>query len=104
MSSENMALDLILRTLMNSPDFREAENKNWEVVAKIVPGSTSQQVWDFRVYIIYLKVSIVNCYLASLRSTRWTCNTSRAQQIDQNLSSCIIEKVADLPIVLKFRQ
>ena len=43
-SAENMALDLILRTLMNSPDFREAENKNWEVVAKIVPGSTSQQV------------------------------------------------------------
>lgn len=38
-----MALDLILRTLMNSPDFREAENKNWEVVAKLVPGSTSHQ-------------------------------------------------------------
>ena len=52
MSSENMALDLILRTLMNSPDFREAENKNWEVVAKLVPGFTSHQVWDFRVYII----------------------------------------------------
>ena len=44
MSSENMALDLILRTLMNSPDFRKAENKNWEAVAKLVPGSTSDQV------------------------------------------------------------
>lgn len=38
-----MALDLMLRTLMNSPEFREAENKNWEVVAKLIPGTTSQQ-------------------------------------------------------------
>ena len=42
--SQNMALDLMLRTLMNSPEFREAENKNWDAVAKLIPGSTSQQV------------------------------------------------------------
>lgn len=41
--SHNLALDLMLRTLMNSPDFRDAENKNWEAVAKLIPGSTSQQ-------------------------------------------------------------
>lgn len=41
--SQNVALDLMLRTLMNSPEFRDADNKNWEVVAKLIPGSTSQQ-------------------------------------------------------------
>lgn len=39
----NMALDLMLRTLMNSSEFREAESKNWEAVSKLIPGSTSQQ-------------------------------------------------------------
>ena len=41
--SRNMALDLMLRTLMNSREFRETD-KNWEAVAKLIPGSTSQQV------------------------------------------------------------
>ncbi|KAL9981392.1 hypothetical protein ACROYT_G010092 [Oculina patagonica] len=41
--SQNLAVDLMLRTLMNSPEFRESENKNWEGVAKLVPGSTPQQ-------------------------------------------------------------
>lgn len=40
--SRNMALDLMLRTLMNSREFRETD-KNWEAVAKLIPGSTSQQ-------------------------------------------------------------
>lgn len=28
---------------MSSPEFRESENKNWEGVAKLIPGSTAQQ-------------------------------------------------------------
>lgn len=42
--AQNLAVDLMLRTLMNSPEFRESENKNWEGVAKLIPGSSAQQV------------------------------------------------------------
>lgn len=34
----------MLRTLMSSLEFRESENKNWEGVAKLIPGSSAQQV------------------------------------------------------------
>lgn len=38
------AVDLILKTLMRSKEFSDAEDKNWEAVAKLIPGATSQQV------------------------------------------------------------
>lgn len=40
----NMALDLVLRTLMSSPEFNETGDKNWSAVARLVPGTTSQEV------------------------------------------------------------
>ncbi|RMX59635.1 hypothetical protein pdam_00010483 [Pocillopora damicornis] len=41
--AQNLAVDLMLRTLMSSLEFRESENKNWEGVAKLIPGSSAQQ-------------------------------------------------------------
>ncbi|XP_020894442.1 uncharacterized protein KIAA1841, partial [Exaiptasia diaphana] len=37
------AVDLILKTLMCSKEFCEADDKNWDAVAKLIPGSTAQQ-------------------------------------------------------------
>lgn len=42
--AQNLAVDLMLRTLMSSLEFRESEKKNWEGVAKLIPGSSAQQV------------------------------------------------------------
>ena len=39
-----VALDLMLRTFMNSPDFQPYNPRMWEGIAKLVPGTTPQQV------------------------------------------------------------
>jgi hypothetical protein len=41
---QNMALDLILRTFMNSKEFNEMPQKNWDAVARLIPGTTPRQV------------------------------------------------------------
>lgn len=38
------AVELILKTLKQSKEFCDAEDKNWEAVAKLIPGATAQQV------------------------------------------------------------
>ena len=42
--SRAVALDLILRTFMNSSDFNKMQSKNWEAIAKLIPGTTPQEV------------------------------------------------------------
>ena len=43
-ASRTVALDLVLRTFMNSADFCVSNPKIWENIAKLVPGTTPQQV------------------------------------------------------------
>ncbi|XP_074641668.1 SANT and BTB domain regulator of class switch recombination-like [Tubulanus polymorphus] len=38
------ALDLILKAFMNSRDFTDIKNKNWEVICRLVPGTSPRQV------------------------------------------------------------
>ena len=39
-----VALDLMLRTFMNSPDFQPYNPKMWDGIAKMIPGTSPQQV------------------------------------------------------------
>ena len=39
-----VALDLMLRTFMNSPDFQPYNPKMWDGIAKMIPGISPQQV------------------------------------------------------------
>ena len=39
-----VALDLLLRTFMNSPDFQPYNPKMWDGIAKMIPGISPQQV------------------------------------------------------------
>lgn len=41
------AVDVILKTLMCSREFRESNDKNWDAVAQLIPGSTPKQVCSF---------------------------------------------------------
>ena len=43
-TSKNLALDIMLRTFMNSTEFQSLKFKNWDSVAKLVPGITAKQV------------------------------------------------------------
>ena len=43
-TSQAVALDLILRTFMNFSEFNDIQNKNWETIAKLIPGTTPQEV------------------------------------------------------------
>ena len=42
-----MALELILRSLLNSKKFinSTSEEKDWQAISKLVPGTTSKQVF-----------------------------------------------------------
>ncbi|XP_077995774.1 SANT and BTB domain regulator of class switch recombination-like [Glandiceps talaboti] len=42
-ASRAVALDLMLRTFMNSSEFNEMHNKNWDAIAKLIPGTTAKQ-------------------------------------------------------------
>ena len=42
--SRTVALDLMLRTFMNSSEFNDIQNKNWDAIAKLIPGTTPQEV------------------------------------------------------------
>ncbi|KAH3886002.1 SANT and BTB domain regulator of class switch recombination-like isoform X2 [Dreissena polymorpha] len=44
MSRVGVALDLILKTLIASQDFNNIQSKNWEAIAKLVPGTTGGMV------------------------------------------------------------
>lgn len=58
-SRVGVALDLILKTLISSQDFNNLASKNWETIARLIPGTTPSQVGNksflliFRIY--YLK-------------------------------------------------
>ncbi|XP_072024179.1 SANT and BTB domain regulator of class switch recombination-like [Amphiura filiformis] len=41
--SRAVALDLMLRTFMNSSEFNDIQNKNWDAIAKLIPGTTPQE-------------------------------------------------------------
>lgn len=43
-TSKNLALDIMLRTFMNSTEFQNLRFKNWDSVAKLIPGITAKQV------------------------------------------------------------
>lgn len=42
--SSSVALDLMLRTFMNSTEFQSSNPRVWENISKLVPGTTPQQV------------------------------------------------------------
>lgn len=42
--SIGVTLDLILKTLIESPDFSSLETKNWEAISHLIPGTTPMQV------------------------------------------------------------
>ena len=44
LSRAGVALDLILKTLISSPDFNDIESKNWEAISKLIPGTTAGMV------------------------------------------------------------
>ena len=39
-----VTLDLILKTLIASADFNTLNSKNWEAIARLIPGTNSSQV------------------------------------------------------------
>ena len=43
-STLGVALDLILKTLIASQDFTNLQTKNWDAIARLIPGSTPGQV------------------------------------------------------------
>ncbi|XP_056008643.1 SANT and BTB domain regulator of class switch recombination-like isoform X5 [Ostrea edulis] len=43
-SSLGVALDLILKTLIASQDFASLQTKNWDAIARLIPGSTPGQI------------------------------------------------------------
>lgn len=43
-STMGVALDLILKTLIASQDFANLQTKNWDAIARLIPGSTPGQV------------------------------------------------------------
>ena len=43
-TSRLVTLDLMLRTFMNSVEFTRMEPKNWDAVARLVPGTTAREV------------------------------------------------------------
>ncbi|XP_062589863.1 SANT and BTB domain regulator of class switch recombination-like isoform X3 [Saccostrea cucullata] len=43
-SSLGVALDLILKTLIASQDFANLQTKNWDAIARLIPGSTPGQI------------------------------------------------------------
>jgi len=45
-SRQGVALDLILKTLISTQDFNEIQTKNWEAIARLIPGTTPGQVRD----------------------------------------------------------
>ena len=46
-ASRAVALDLVLRTFMNSAEFHPSNPKIWDNIAKLVPGTTPQKVGRF---------------------------------------------------------
>ncbi|KAK3084935.1 hypothetical protein FSP39_021652 [Pinctada imbricata] len=43
-SKSGVALDLILKTLIATQDFNELQTKNWDAIARLIPGSTPGQI------------------------------------------------------------
>ena len=43
-SRVGVTLDLILKTLIASADFNTLSTKNWEAIARLIPGTTPSQV------------------------------------------------------------
>lgn len=43
-ASRALALDLVLRTFMNSADFSLSSGRVWDNISRLVPGTTPQQV------------------------------------------------------------
>ncbi len=43
-ASRALALDLVLRTFMNSTDFNVSNGKIWDNISRLVPGTTPLQV------------------------------------------------------------
>ncbi|XP_071946581.1 SANT and BTB domain regulator of class switch recombination-like isoform X2 [Antedon mediterranea] len=41
--SRMVALDLMLRTFMNSTEFNDIQSKNWDAIAKLIPGTTPRE-------------------------------------------------------------
>ncbi|KAJ8042759.1 hypothetical protein HOLleu_09606 [Holothuria leucospilota] len=41
--SRQVAIDLILRTFMNTSGFTEMEPKNWDAISRLIPGSSAQE-------------------------------------------------------------
>ena len=41
--SRAVALDLMLRTFMNTSEFNDMQPKNWDAIAKLIPGTMPQE-------------------------------------------------------------
>ena len=44
-------LDLILKSFLSSPEFSEQQDKNWDAICRMVPGTTPKQVCVFNAYL-----------------------------------------------------
>jgi len=42
--SSNLALDLIIKAIISSSDFQSQEQKPWDAISRLVPGTTADQV------------------------------------------------------------
>lgn len=42
--ADNTAMDILLKELVNSEQFNQLADKNWEAVSKLFPGTTAYQV------------------------------------------------------------
>ena len=57
-----VTLDLILKTLIASSDFTTLETKNWEAIARLIPGTTAIQVTFYSFYITNKCLSYATYY------------------------------------------
>ena len=44
------ALDLLLKTLISSPEFNSLKEKNWTTISRMIPGTTARQVTEIKYF------------------------------------------------------
>ena len=70
-ASRAVALDLMLRTFMNSADFHPSNPKIWENIAKLVPGTTPQQVRQYCLNFRLNQVILAGFFYIKQCAQRW---------------------------------
>ncbi len=78
-----VTLDLMLRTFMNSPDFQPNNPKMWEGIARLVPGTTPQQVRQLSNIEPHLNISLILMQCIQ----RWEDLRNSSRSISRDLSA-----------------